>query len=140
MNLTKLQQKKLAKLEKDTKAKLYKILTPEQQQTLEEARPPRPGQGGPDDDRRGLGGGQRRGGPGGGQGGPGGGPDGPGGGQPPPPQRPAAGSEPGAKMTQTREEIEHWAALSDEDWVVLQVPRFVEIRPRCVLRGVSAPC
>ena len=33
-------------------------------------------------------------------------------------------------MTETREEIEKWAALSDEAWVELQVPRFVAIRPR----------
>ena len=36
-------------------------------------------------------------------------------------------------MTETREEIEQWAALSDEDWVALQVPRFAAIRPRCLL-------
>ena len=36
-------------------------------------------------------------------------------------------------MTQAREEIEKWAALSDEDWVALQVPRFAAIRPRCLL-------
>ena len=35
-------------------------------------------------------------------------------------------------MTETREEIEQWAALSDADWVALQVPRFVAIRPRCL--------
>jgi ppGpp synthetase/RelA/SpoT-type nucleotidyltranferase len=33
-------------------------------------------------------------------------------------------------MTETREEIQHWAALSDEEWVALQVPRFDAIRPR----------
>ena len=33
-------------------------------------------------------------------------------------------------MTQTREEVERWAALSDEDWVKLQVPRFDAVRPR----------
>ena len=50
MNLTKAQQKKLAKLEKDTKTKLYKILTPEQQKILEAALAPqarRGGRGGP---------------------------------------------------------------------------------------------
>ena len=36
-------------------------------------------------------------------------------------------------MAETREEIEKWAALSDEDWVAMQVPRFVEIRPRYLL-------
>ena len=36
-------------------------------------------------------------------------------------------------MTQTREELQTWAALSDEGWVALQVPRFVAIRPRYVL-------
>ncbi len=86
MNLTKAQQNRLAKLEKETKAKLYKILTPEQQKTLEEARPPRQGQGGPGAGRRGPGGGQGRGGPG--DDGPGGGQGGPGGSQPPRPQRP----------------------------------------------------
>jgi len=47
MNLTADQQKQIAELEKETKAKLGKILTPEQQKIIEEAHPPRPGQGGP---------------------------------------------------------------------------------------------
>ncbi len=33
-------------------------------------------------------------------------------------------------MTETNEQIQRWAALSDEEWVALQVPRFVAIRPR----------
>ena len=37
MKLTEDQQKQVADLEKETKAKLYKILTPEQQKTLETA-------------------------------------------------------------------------------------------------------
>jgi hypothetical protein len=69
MNLTADQQKQIDELEKEIKAKLYKILTPEQKKILETARPPRPGQGGP--------GGP--GGPGGGRRGAGGGPGGPGG-------------------------------------------------------------
>jgi Spy/CpxP family protein refolding chaperone len=80
LNLTDDQKKQVADLESEIKAKLEKILTPEQMKTLAEARPPR--RGGP--------GGQ--GGPGGGpggQGGPGGGPGGPPGeqgqGQPPRP-------------------------------------------------------
>ena len=32
--------------------------------------------------------------------------------------------------TQTSEELEKWASLSDGDWVALQVPRFAAIRPR----------
>jgi ppGpp synthetase/RelA/SpoT-type nucleotidyltranferase len=36
-------------------------------------------------------------------------------------------------MTQTREEIEKWAVLSDEEWVALQVPRLVAIRPSYLL-------
>ena len=95
LDLTKEQQKKLAKLEKETKARLYKILTPDQRKTLEEARPPRSEQGGPAGGRRGPGAGEggpggpgggrggSGGGPGGGSGGPGG-PGGPGGDQPPP--------------------------------------------------------
>jgi Spy/CpxP family protein refolding chaperone len=73
LKLTADQKKQIKELEKETKAKLYSILTPKQQKTLETARPPRPGQGGP--------GGRR--GPGGGPGGegPDGGPDG----QPPQP-------------------------------------------------------
>ena len=61
LDLTDDQKKQIADLEQEVKAKLSKILTPEQMKTLEEARPPR--RGGP-------------GGPGGGQGqgqGPGGG-------------------------------------------------------------------
>jgi hypothetical protein len=47
MDLTADQLQQIAELEKETKAKLDKILTPEQQKTLEEARPPLPGgQGG----------------------------------------------------------------------------------------------
>jgi Spy/CpxP family protein refolding chaperone len=51
LNLTEDQQSKIAELEKETKAKLAQILTPEQMKTLEELRPPRPmgGQGGPGD-------------------------------------------------------------------------------------------
>ena len=45
MNLTEDQLKQIAELEKEAKTKLDKILTPEQQKTLQEARPPRPGQG-----------------------------------------------------------------------------------------------
>ncbi len=62
LNLTKDQQKQVAELEKETKAKLYKILTPKQQKTLETSRPPRPGRSG---GRRGPDGGPGRGGPGG---------------------------------------------------------------------------
>lgn len=61
--LTEEQHKQLADLEKETKDKLAKILTPEQLKILEQSRPPRPGGPG-----------------GGGPGGPDGG--GPGGGQP----------------------------------------------------------
>ncbi len=78
MKLTDDQKKQLAELEKETKAKLYKILTPEQRKTLETARPPRPRQGG---GRRGPGGGPGEGGPGDG---------GPGGDEPTRPQRPAS--------------------------------------------------
>ena len=94
LELTADQQKQLARLEKETKAKLEKILTPQQRRILEQARP-RPGQdgpGAPESGRRGPGGARR--GPGSGPGGPGdgpgpgrggpGGPDGPGG-----PTRPA---------------------------------------------------
>ncbi|MGO8746553.1 MAG: hypothetical protein ACLQNE_11240 [Thermoguttaceae bacterium] len=120
LNLTEDQQQQVAALEKETKAKLYKILTTAQRKTLETARPPRPGMGGPggqgafggrrgprgpgggpDDDSGGPGGpGGGRHGPGGGPGGPGGpgggpdrgGPDddGPDGGPPARPQRPAS--------------------------------------------------
>lgn len=65
LNLTEDQMKSVVELEKDVKAKLYKILTPEQQKILEEARPPRPGQGG----GRPEGGADRRGREGGGAGG-----------------------------------------------------------------------
>jgi Spy/CpxP family protein refolding chaperone len=82
LNLTDDQTKQIAELEKETKAKLAKILTPDQMKTLETARPQRggPGQGGPGGQgggHRGPGGGGQggQGGPGGGdQGGPGGGP------------------------------------------------------------------
>ncbi len=74
LNLTDEQQRKIAKLERETKAKLDKILTPEQRKTLDEARPPRPGEDGPNGGR-----GRPRGGPGGS--GPGGGGPGGGGGQ-----------------------------------------------------------
>ena len=47
MKLTDDQKKQVAKLEKETKAKLDKILAAEQQKTLETARPPRPRQGDP---------------------------------------------------------------------------------------------
>jgi hypothetical protein len=59
LNLTEDQKKQVADLEAETKAKLEKILTPEQIKTLQEARPPRrggPGAGGPG----GPDGGQRR--------------------------------------------------------------------------------
>jgi len=47
MNLTADQLQQIAELEKETKAELDKILTPEQRNILEEARPPLPGgQGG----------------------------------------------------------------------------------------------
>jgi len=48
MNLTDDQKKQLEELAKETKSKLDKILTPEQQKILHEARPPHPmgGQGG----------------------------------------------------------------------------------------------
>jgi hypothetical protein len=78
LKLTDEQKKQVAELEKDTKAKLGKILTSEQKKILEKARPPRPGQGGPGDQggrrpRRGRG----PNGPEAGPGGPEGGPDGP---------------------------------------------------------------
>jgi hypothetical protein len=59
LNLTEDQQEPIAELEKQTKARLYKILTPQQQKILEKARPPRPGARG----RRGPGGDPGRGGP-----------------------------------------------------------------------------
>jgi Spy/CpxP family protein refolding chaperone len=84
ISLTADQRKQIDDLEKETKAKLYKILTPKQQKILEAARPPRPRDGG-------LGGDRRRGGPDGGPGPGGDRPDGerPRGDQPPPPRRPA---------------------------------------------------
>ena len=69
LNLTKEQEKKIADLEKEVKAKLEKILTAEQKKTLETLRPPGGGPGGKD-------------GPGGKGGPPGGGPGGPPGGPP----------------------------------------------------------
>jgi hypothetical protein len=51
LNLTPAQQQRLAKLEKEVKAKLDKILTPRQAQILDAARPPMPGgEDGPPDD------------------------------------------------------------------------------------------
>ena len=74
LELTDDQKTQIADLEKETKAKLEKILTPEQMKTLKEARPPRGqggrgggGQGGPGGDAPG-GGGQGGGGQGGGEG------------------------------------------------------------------------
>ena len=97
LKLTADQQEQIVKLEKETKAKLDKILTPAQKKILEQARPPRP-EGGPDQGGRDQGG-RDQGGPGQGRGqrGAGGarpdrdaGPDGPGDeGQAPPPRRPA---------------------------------------------------
>jgi Spy/CpxP family protein refolding chaperone len=81
LNLTDDQQKQIADLEKDVKAKLEKILTAEQIKQLGNMRPPR-GQGGP-----GSPGGDGP--PGGGRGGRGGrGGDRPGGDDPPPPPPP----------------------------------------------------
>ena len=82
LKLTDDQKTQVDALEKETKAKLEKILTPEQKKILETARPPRPGQGGPrgpGGNRRGPGNGRRQPGgdspgPEGGQGGPEGGP------------------------------------------------------------------
>ena len=74
LDLSEEQQQQLKTLEKETKAKLEKILTPEQVKILATARPPRPGQGGPGGGRSGQGFGRR--GPGGPEGGPDGGPDG----------------------------------------------------------------
>jgi Spy/CpxP family protein refolding chaperone len=85
LNLTPEQQKQIAELEKQTKSKLYKILTAKQKRIVEQARPPRFGQAGQGGDRPGQNrarrgqGGPGRGGQGGGPGGPGGGPDGSGG-------------------------------------------------------------
>ena len=47
LNLSDDQLKQIAELEKETKAKLSQILSPDQMKTLEEMRPPRPGQGAP---------------------------------------------------------------------------------------------
>ena len=92
LNLTEDQEKQLADLEKDVKAKLSKILTADQMKQLQDMRPPRGGPGGPGgpggDD--GPPGGGRRGGRGGrdkDKGGPGRGGDD----NPPPPPPPAAG-------------------------------------------------
>jgi hypothetical protein len=74
LDLSEEQQQQLKSLEKETKAKLEKILTPEQVKILATARPPRPGQGGPGGGRSGQGFGRR--GPGGPDGGPDGGPRG----------------------------------------------------------------
>jgi Spy/CpxP family protein refolding chaperone len=70
LNLTDDQQQQINQLEKDTKAKLAKILTPDQMKILETARPPRPPRGGPDDQQGGPGGGPGGGGQGGGDQGP----------------------------------------------------------------------
>jgi hypothetical protein len=69
LNLTDDQRKQIADLEAETKAKLEKILTADQMKTLEQARPPGRGPGGP-------GGGFGPGGPPGGGGSPGNPPDG----------------------------------------------------------------
>jgi hypothetical protein len=89
LELTSEQKKQIEELEKETKAKLEKILTAKQKKMLEQVRPMRPGQGGPGGPG-GQGGPGRGRGPGGGPGGrPGGGPGGPGGpGGGPPPERP----------------------------------------------------
>jgi Spy/CpxP family protein refolding chaperone len=76
LDLTDDQKKQIDELEKDTKAKLEKILTADQLKTLQETRPPRGPGGGP-----GGGPGAGRRGPGGQGGGPGGDPAGPGGDQ-----------------------------------------------------------
>lgn len=89
LNLTAEQQKKLTALEAELKAKLEKILTPEQMQQLKQMRPPQRqgGPGGPGG-QGGFGGGPGGqggpGGPGGGPSGQGGGPGGQGGPQRPP--------------------------------------------------------
>jgi Spy/CpxP family protein refolding chaperone len=101
------QEQQLTNLEKDVKAKLLKILTPDQQKKVDEMfkkGPPGKGPGGPGGPGGGPGGPGGKGGPGGGpggfpggpggKGGPGGGPGGPGGGpsgpgkNPPPPPPP----------------------------------------------------
>jgi hypothetical protein len=69
LELTDDQKKQIADLEQEVKAKLSKILTPEQMKTLEEARPPRRGgPGGGQGQGPGGGGGQGQGGGPGGQG------------------------------------------------------------------------
>lgn len=93
MDLTAEQLKQIAALEKEMKAKLYKILTPEQQKILEDARPPRFLPGGPGAPGGRPGQGPYRRGPGGaggfgGRGGEGGGPGGDGGPGVDPPPRP----------------------------------------------------
>jgi len=82
LNLSEDQRREIADLEREMKDKLAKILTPDQMKTLEEARPPQRGQGGPGGGGQGGPGGGGQSGPGGGgPGGPGaGGPGGPGGG------------------------------------------------------------
>ena len=45
LNLSEDQRKQIEELEQETKAKLNKILTPEQQKIMAETRPPRPGSG-----------------------------------------------------------------------------------------------
>ncbi len=106
LNLTEAQRKQLADLEKEVKAKVEKILTPEQLEKMKEMRPPLrppgpgmggPGWGGPPPGGPGMGGqrwggpppgGPRMGGPGrGGPGGPQGGPEGEGLPQRPPPEQ-----------------------------------------------------
>jgi hypothetical protein len=52
LNLTDDQVQQIAELERETKAKLDKILTPEQRKILSQTRPPRPGEGGPNGGRR----------------------------------------------------------------------------------------
>ncbi len=63
LDLTDDQKQQISDLEKETKAKLAKILTADQMKTLSSAHPPHPDHGGPGGDQ---------GGPGGDQGGPGG--------------------------------------------------------------------
>jgi hypothetical protein len=53
LNLSDDQLEQVAALEKETKAKLYKILTAKQQKILETTRPPRPGEGNPGGQGRG---------------------------------------------------------------------------------------
>ena len=91
MKLTEEQRKQLEELAKETKAKLDKILTPEQQKILEEARSPHPeqgpgGPGGPGDPGGAADHGDRPAGGPGGHGGPGGPSSRPAGPPPPPAQ------------------------------------------------------